>query len=297
MTDNSPEAQRDLTQWTALETLPDREILSGRVGKDLVFVWRAGDIIRVYGATCPHLGAPLNEGLIEGSSLRCPWHHACFDLLTRAATAAPAVDMLTSYPVELQTGNFAIQPATTPSRPANPAVLARAEDDVMAIVGGGAAGFAAADTLRREGRRGGIAMFSDEAAAPYDRTLLTKDYLDGNFGEDRLPIARHSLDALGVHFEGEAHVASIDVENKRLKLANGGSQSYSKLLLATGSLICLARNCRMSLRCARSQTVAARPAEETKKAPRQGGPTAGQLGALGLGVIQRAEAGRRLSEG
>ena len=235
MTDNSPEAQRDLTQWTALETLPDREILSGRVGKDLVFVWRAGDIIRVYGATCPHLGAPLNEGLIEGTSLRCPWHHACFDLLTGAATAAPAFDPLMHYPVDLQSGSFAVRPATTPSPPASPAVLARAEKDVMAIIGGGAAGFAAADTLRREGWRGGIAMFSDEAAAPYDRTLLTKDYLDGNFGEDRLPIARHSLDALGVHFEGEAHVAGIDVENKRLKLANGGSRSYSKLLLATGA--------------------------------------------------------------
>lgn len=78
-------------------------------------------------------------------------------------------------------------------------------------------------------------MFSDEAAAPYDRTLLTKDYLDGNFGEDRLPIARHSLDAMGVNFEGEAQVASIDVENKRLQLANGETRSYSKLLLATGA--------------------------------------------------------------
>ncbi len=105
----------------------------------------------------------------------------------------------------------------------------------MIIVGGGAAGFAAADTLRREGWRGEIAMFSDEAAAPYDRTLLTKDYLDGSFGEDRLPIARHSLDAMGINFDGEAHVESIDVENKRLQLANGVTRSYSKLLLATGA--------------------------------------------------------------
>ena len=235
MTNNAPETRPDLTQWKELETLPDGKVLSGRVGKDPVFVWRGGNIVRAYGATCPHLGAPLNEGMLVGTSLRCPWHHACFDLLTGAATAAPAFDTLVSYPVDLQNGRFAVRRAMSPPTPPVPAIRPRVEEDLMAIVGGGAAGFAAADALRREGWRGEIAMFSDEATTPYDRTLLTKDYLDGNFGEDRLPIARHSLDATGVRFEGEAHVESIDVENKRLQLANGGTRSYTKLLLATGA--------------------------------------------------------------
>ena len=104
----------------------------------------------------------------------------------------------------------------------------------MAIVGGGAAGFAAANAIRKLGWRGEITVFSDEAEQPYDRTLLTKDYLEGAFGDDRLPIARHSLADLGVDFEAES-VQHIKPENKRLRLANGNERQYAKLLLATGA--------------------------------------------------------------
>jgi apoptosis-inducing factor 3 len=105
----------------------------------------------------------------------------------------------------------------------------------MAIVGGGAAGFAAADAIRKLGWRGGVTIFSEEREHPCDRTLLTKDYLEGSFGDDRLPIARHSLADLGVHFEGDESVRQIGLGNKRLRLANGDERPYEKLLLATGA--------------------------------------------------------------
>jgi apoptosis-inducing factor 3 len=53
---------------------------------------------------------------------------------------------------------------------------------------------------------GGVTDFSEECEQPYDRTFLTKDYLEGVFGDDRLPIAPHSLANLGVDFEGDASV-------------------------------------------------------------------------------------------
>jgi NADPH-dependent 2,4-dienoyl-CoA reductase/sulfur reductase-like enzyme len=84
-------------------------------------------------------------------------------------------------------------------------------------------------------RRGGLTIFSEEREQPYDRTLLTKDYLEGSFGDDRLPIARHSLADLGVDFEGGANVQQIEPGNKRLRLANGDERPYEKLLLATGA--------------------------------------------------------------
>jgi len=52
------------------------------------------------------LGAPLNEGLVEGQILRCPWHHACFDLQSGAALSAPAFDSLSAYEVEVLDGRF-----------------------------------------------------------------------------------------------------------------------------------------------------------------------------------------------
>ena len=135
--------------------------------------------------------------------------------------------------VNLDDDRFSVKPAhaTTPWR------TGRREDSLgtMAIVGGGAAGFAAADAIRKIGWRGGVTIFSDEAEQPYDRTLLTKDYLEGAFGDDRLPIARHSLVDLGVDFEGAASVQQIEPEHKRLRLANGGERPYKKLLLATGA--------------------------------------------------------------
>ena len=49
----------------------------------------------------------------------------------------------------------------------------------MVIIGGGGAGNAAAEMLRRGGYAGGVTIISDDAAAPYDRPNLSKDYLAG----------------------------------------------------------------------------------------------------------------------
>jgi NADPH-dependent 2,4-dienoyl-CoA reductase/sulfur reductase-like enzyme/nitrite reductase/ring-hydroxylating ferredoxin subunit len=223
----------DLTQWIEVEAAPDGGTLAGVVGEDRVFVWRNGNRLKAYNADCPHLGGPLNKGVVAGATIRCPWHHACFDLATGEATAAPAFDALLEYAVTLDDDRFSVKPAhaKTPRR------TGRREDSLgtMAIVGGGAAGFAAADAIRKLGWRGGVTIFSEEREQPYDRTLLTKDYLEGSFGDDRLPIARHCLADLGVDFEGDESVQQIEPGNKRLRLANGDERPYTKLLLATGA--------------------------------------------------------------
>jgi len=233
MSDDQNDNRLDLTQWTEIEEVPDSGILAGVVGEDQVFVWRNGNRLKAYSADCPHLGGPLNKGIVVGATIRCPWHHACFDLETQEATAAPAFDALLEYPVTIEDNRFSIKPA----RAQTFRCIGRHEVSLgtMAIVGGGAAGFAAADAIRKIGWRGGVTIFSDEAELPYDRTLLTKDYLEGAFGDDRLPIARHSLVDLGVDFEGDASVQQIEPEHKRLRLANGDERRYDKLLLATGA--------------------------------------------------------------
>jgi NADPH-dependent 2,4-dienoyl-CoA reductase/sulfur reductase-like enzyme len=97
----------------------------------------------------------------------------------------------------------------------------------MVIIGGGAAGFAAADALRKAGWSGEISLLSADEEAPYDRTLLTKDYLDGHFGDVRLPIARHSLESIGVRMALDTSVEAIDLDGKVLRL-RGGAQPYGK---------------------------------------------------------------------
>jgi NADPH-dependent 2,4-dienoyl-CoA reductase/sulfur reductase-like enzyme len=53
------------------------------------------------------------------------------------------------------------------------------EPEKIAMIRGGAAGFAAAEMLRRKGYQNSIVMVSNDDALPYDRPNLSKDYLAG----------------------------------------------------------------------------------------------------------------------
>jgi apoptosis-inducing factor 3 len=150
----------DLTQWVKVEAAPDGGILAGVVGEARVFVWRKGNRLKAYNADCPHLGGPLNEGVVAGLTIRCPWHHACFDLTTGEATAAPAFDALHEYAVTLDDDRFCVKSAH--ARTPRCAGRQEASRGTMAIIGGGAAGFAAADAIRKLGWRGGLTIFSEE---------------------------------------------------------------------------------------------------------------------------------------
>ena len=158
----------------------DGEILAGVVGEARVFVWRKGNRLKAYNADCPHLGGPLNEGVVAGPTIRCPWHHACFDLTTGEATAAPAFDALHEYAVTLDDDRFCVKSAH--ARTPRCAGRQEASRGTMAIIGGGAAGLRSGYAIRKLGWRGGLTIFSEEREQPYDRTLLTKDYLEGSLG-------------------------------------------------------------------------------------------------------------------
>ena len=111
----------------------------------------------------PHLGGPLNKGIVVGATIRCPWHHACFDFETEEATAAPAFDALLEYPVTIDDNRFSAKPASAQIFRR----IGRHEVSLgtMAIVGGGAAGFAAADAIRKIGWRGGVTIILGRSRA------------------------------------------------------------------------------------------------------------------------------------
>jgi len=62
--------------------------LLGHVGDDDVLLVRSGLEISRSTPLQP-LSWSLAEGLVDGESIRCPWHHACFDLRTGEAARAP----------------------------------------------------------------------------------------------------------------------------------------------------------------------------------------------------------------
>src|SRR6478609_8202726 len=144
--------------------IPDGDLregvpVAGEVGGEQIVLVRAGGQVHAVGATCTHYGGPLAEGIVENGTIRCPWHHGCFDLKT-GAPFGPPIAALACYDVVLENGTIRVgaKRDVTPKPTALPANVV--------IIGGGAAGVACAETLRLEGHRGGITLIAGEGSDP-----------------------------------------------------------------------------------------------------------------------------------
>src|SRR5262249_2860752 len=151
-----------------------------------VLLVRSGSELFAVGAHCSHYHGPLADGIVVGHSVRCPWHHACFDLRSGEAMRPPALAPVDCLPVRQPDGRIFVHGYRPSARPP-PKTIANAPQRSV-IVGGGAAGFAAAEMLRRRGFGGSIVMLSQDAAPPVDRPNLSKDYLAGSAPEDWVPL-------------------------------------------------------------------------------------------------------------
>jgi len=221
----------DLTQGVPLSDLPDGGQLLGHSGGEPVLVVRRGEEIFAIGATCTHYGGPLAEGLVVGDTVRCPWHHACFNLRTGEPLRPPALNPVACYKVE-RAGDRIVVREKAEAAPRREA----AGPSSVVIVGAGAAGNAAAETLRREGYGGPITLVGPEPDAPYDRPNLSKDYLAGNAPEEWIPLhPREFYDERRIELLLGVEVKSLDPAAKRLVLSDGRSLDYGALLLATGA--------------------------------------------------------------
>jgi NADPH-dependent 2,4-dienoyl-CoA reductase/sulfur reductase-like enzyme/nitrite reductase/ring-hydroxylating ferredoxin subunit len=225
----------DLTQGIAFDAIPDGGMIGGRVGDAAVLLARRGHECFAIGATCSHYGGPLAEGLVVGDAVHCPWHHARFDLRTGEAIGAPAFNPMPCWRTEMRDGKVFVR-ETIKSADRRPARQARGTPERIVIVGGGAAGFAAAEMLRREGFDGSLTLLSADDEPPYDRPNCSKDYLAGTAPEEWMPLRpvefyqQQSIDLLL-----RAEVAEIDVKARQVILAGGRSIPFDKLLLATGA--------------------------------------------------------------
>jgi NADPH-dependent 2,4-dienoyl-CoA reductase/sulfur reductase-like enzyme/nitrite reductase/ring-hydroxylating ferredoxin subunit len=220
----------DLTQGLSIDDIPHDGFVAGEVNGEAVLVSRVGDEIFAIGATCTHYSGPLGEGLRVGDTIRCPWHHACFDLRSGEALHAPALNPLPRYKVERENNRIiireALPPATPPEGGRKPA-----EGPTVIIVGGGAAGHAAAEMLSRKNYKGRVVMVSADEAPPVDRPNLSKDYLAGNAPEEWIPLPQPD----GVELMLNSTVTAIDAANKTIAINGKERLTYDQLLIATGS--------------------------------------------------------------
>jgi NADPH-dependent 2,4-dienoyl-CoA reductase/sulfur reductase-like enzyme/nitrite reductase/ring-hydroxylating ferredoxin subunit len=235
--------EKELTGPNLNEGIPENELAPGKMivghaSGEAVLLARSGDEFFAASASCTHYGGPLAEGLLLGEFVRCPWHHARFDLRTGAAIAAPALNDLSCWIVERRDGRVFVGGKRESGKPAPASRVPRALTPIrrIAIIGAGAAGNAAAEMLRREAFDGTITVFDQDSDAPYDRPNLSKDYLAGNAPEEWIPLHPQDFYAQqGITLRLGETVDSIDVGARRLRLLSDESIEYDALLLATGA--------------------------------------------------------------
>ena len=226
----------DLGAGVDAESLQPGGKLLGHANGEAVLLARIGDDYVAIGASCTHYGGPLAEGVIDGDTVRCPWHHACFSLRTGEALRAPALSPVACWKVERHGAKVVVagKVERDPLAPVAGRSLASTVTSVV-IVGAGAAGSAAAEMLRRSGHRGTITIVDADAGSPYDRPNLSKDYLAGNAPEEWIPLrpdgfyAEHKIDIV------RGRATNVDTKARTVEIEGRAPLVYDALLLATGA--------------------------------------------------------------
>ncbi len=169
--------------------LQDGEKLQVSVGETDVLLVRRGEQVYALGAYCTHNQAPLAQGVIHDDYLVCPWHNAYFSLATGDQQEPPGLDSLPKYSVKIVDNQVivTVPDAASGKRTPNMAQFDPTIDDrTFVILGAGAAGTHAAETLRVAGYQGRIVMITREGKLPYDRTTLSKNYFTGKASKEKI---------------------------------------------------------------------------------------------------------------
>lgn len=227
-------AKPDLTRGVSFAALTDGAMFAGHVdGEDVILV-RRGDELFAVAAYCTHYHGPLVDGLVAGDIVRCPWHHACFSLRTGEALRAPALDSIACWRVERVGDTAFVRERVAAPKPER--ARTHFAPDCVVIVGGGAAGLAAADMLRRDGYDGRITLLSADESPPCDRPNLSKDYLAGTAQEGWIALRPEQYYAeQRIDLKLAARVSSLDVKRKLVMVENANAVEFGALLLATGA--------------------------------------------------------------
>src|ERR1041384_4831941 len=229
------EQKPDFTKGVAFSSIANGGFLAGQVGDAAVLLVRQGAEVFAIGAECTHYHGPLADGVVTDGVVRCPWHHACFDVRTGEALHAPALSPVACWKVERQGDTVTVREKMDQPKP-RPRGKATATPNRIVIVGGGAAGFAAAEMLRRHDYQNAITMLSSDDAPPVDRPNLSKDYLAGNAPEDWVPLRGDDFyKDNNIDLRLSTEVGKIDAKGGTVTLKDGASVRYDRLLLATGA--------------------------------------------------------------
>jgi NADPH-dependent 2,4-dienoyl-CoA reductase/sulfur reductase-like enzyme/nitrite reductase/ring-hydroxylating ferredoxin subunit len=220
--------------------LPDGTMKQVAVeGGDILLTSVKGEISAL-GAFCTHYSARLETGILSGDTIVCPHHQACYCAKSGDLKEPPALNALPKFEAVVRGDDVIVKLPEKIAKMRIPDMVSPdpARDPRMfVILGAGAAGNAAAQSLRQNGFQGRIVMISNETDLPYDRPNLDKDYLQGEAKEEWMPLRSEKFfQNRGIELMLGKNVTSVDTQAKVLLFDTGQSIQYDKLLLATGSV-------------------------------------------------------------
>jgi apoptosis-inducing factor 3 len=221
-----------------INDLQNGETKQVKVGETEILLAKVADKFYAVGAYCTHYKAPLAEGVINNNSVICPWHNACFNLVTGDRLSPPGLDSLTCYDVRLDGDRILVTvPESAPAQrlPTMTKFDPGADSRTFVVLGAGAAGSAAVEKLREVGFQGRIIMVTQEDILPYDRTWLSKDYLTGKVSKEEMPLRTEKFyQDNGIEVWLNKQVVKVDAVNRAIAFADNSTLNYDSLLLATG---------------------------------------------------------------
>jgi NADPH-dependent 2,4-dienoyl-CoA reductase/sulfur reductase-like enzyme/nitrite reductase/ring-hydroxylating ferredoxin subunit len=239
----------DLTDSASLPEGELRAFPTPHDGPQVLLARHKGQVT-AFAAHCPHYGAPLAKGKLVEGRIICPWHHACFQVADGTLCEPPALDDLPTFAVREAEGRIWVQvPASPPASTDDPAATPTAEVGgtppapaatpadarTFVLLGGGAAGEFAAQTLRQEGFEGRIVLVSADEHAPYDRTKLSKAYLAGKAKPAALPLREEDFyEAQRIEVRRTTRATGLDLASQEVHFENQLPLHYDQLLLAPG---------------------------------------------------------------
>ena len=106
----------------------------------------------------------------------------------------------------------------------------------IVVVGASLAGLRTAEALRREGHAGRITMIGAEPNFPYDRPPLSKQFLTGDWEDEKLTLRRGDSSGLGVDWRLGCEAVSLGSDSLEIVLVNGERvDDADAVILATGA--------------------------------------------------------------
>jgi len=104
------------------------------------------------------------------------------------------------------------------------------------IIGASLAGATAAETLRLEGFEGRVVLVGEESLRPYQRPPLSKDYLRGEAGDEKVFLHDEGFyDDRNIELRLSTPVRAVEVQSREVVLGSGERVGYDAALIATGA--------------------------------------------------------------